>query len=89
MRGMQSLRPILRRAELRTAVPDCRSTDLKNQEINRMPQAKQVSKRKRRSKAAPVLGAGGLLALASGVSAKTVVTTQTSNTGVELPIPFG
>ena len=54
-----------------------------------MPQAKQVSKRKRRSKAAPVLGAAGLLALASGVSAKTVVTTQTSNTGVSYQFLLG
>src|SRR5262245_17644572 len=35
-----------------------------------MPQAKQTSKRKRRSKALPVLGAAGLsLSLASGASA--------------------
>ena len=35
-----------------------------------MPQAKQLSNRKRQSRAAPVLGAAGLLALASSASAE-------------------
>lgn len=37
-----------------------------------MLHAKQASKRKRRSKAVPVLGAAGLLSLAGGASAQTI-----------------
>ena len=42
-----------------------------------MPQAKQLSNRKRRSRAAPVLGAAGLLALASSASAEAMSTANT------------
>jgi hypothetical protein len=47
-----------------------------------MSQAKQLSQRKRSSKAVPVLGAAGLLALASGASAEALVGTPTPNIGV-------
>jgi hypothetical protein len=46
-----------------------------------MSHAKRVSMRKRRGKAMPVLGAAGLLALASGPSAEAPVD-ATPNTGV-------
>jgi hypothetical protein len=42
-----------------------------------MPHAKQLSNRKRRSRAAPVLGAAGLLALASSASAEAMSTANT------------
>jgi hypothetical protein len=47
-----------------------------------MSQAKQLSQRKRSSKAVPVLGAAGLLALASGASAEALVDTPPPNIGV-------
>jgi hypothetical protein len=46
-----------------------------------VPHAKQLSKRKRSSKVAPVLGAAGWLTLASSSSAATVVDTPTQNAG--------
>ena len=46
-----------------------------------MPQAKYLSKRKRSSKVAPMLGAAGWLTLASGASADRVVDTPTQNAG--------
>jgi hypothetical protein len=46
-----------------------------------VPQSKQLSKRKRSSKVAPMLGAAGWLTLASGASAETVVDTPTQNAG--------
>jgi hypothetical protein len=58
-----------------------------------MSRAKQASKRKRRSKAVPVLGAAGLsLALASGASAATggpAADMLTRNTGVCHEITLG
>src|ERR1700741_4703516 len=54
-----------------------------------MSRAKQVSTRKRRSKAMPVLGAAGLLALASGASAKAPADTWTSNTGMSRQVLLG
>jgi hypothetical protein len=42
-----------------------------------MPHAKQLSNRKRRIRAAPVLGAAGLLALASSASAEAMSTANT------------
>jgi hypothetical protein len=46
-----------------------------------MPQEKELSKRKRSSKVAPVLGAAGWLTFASGVSAEAVIDTPTQNAG--------
>jgi hypothetical protein len=46
-----------------------------------VPQAKYLSKRKRSSKVAPMLGAAGWLTLASGASADRVVDTPTQNAG--------
>jgi hypothetical protein len=54
-----------------------------------MSQAKQLSKRKRSSKAVPLLGAAGLLALASGASAEALVDTPTPNTGVSQQVFLG
>ena len=54
-----------------------------------MSHAKRVSKRKRRGKAMPVLGAAGFLALASGASAEAPVDTSTPNTGVSRQIFLG
>jgi hypothetical protein len=53
-----------------------------------MSHAKQVS-RKRRGNAMPVLGAAGLLALASGASAKAPADTWTSNTGMSRQVLLG
>jgi hypothetical protein len=48
-----------------------------------MPRAKQASKRNRRSKALPVLGAAGLsFSLASGASGGPAVNMPTPNSGV-------
>jgi hypothetical protein len=46
-----------------------------------MPQAKPLSKRKRNSKVAPVLGAAGLLTFASGASAEAFVDRRTPDVG--------
>jgi hypothetical protein len=54
-----------------------------------MPQAKQVSERKRRIKAVPVLGAAGLLALASGTSAKAVVSAPAPTSGMSYQFLLG
>ena len=54
-----------------------------------MPQAKQLSNRKRRSRAAPVLGAAGLLALATGASAETPVDASTPSAGVSRQVLLG
>ena len=54
-----------------------------------MSHAKRVSTRKRRGKAMPVLGAAGLLALASGASAEAPVDTSTPNTGVSRQVFLG
>ena len=57
-----------------------------------MPQAKQTSKRKHRSKALPVLGAAGLsLSLASGASAvpSGLADTSTSKTGDDNRVTLG
>ena len=53
-----------------------------------MARAKQVS-RERRGKTMPVLGAAGLLALASGASAEAPADTSTLNTGVSQPVLLG
>jgi hypothetical protein len=50
---------------------------------------KRVPMQKRRGKAMPVLGAAGLLALASGASAEAPVNTSTPNTGVTHPVLLG
>ena len=54
-----------------------------------MSQAKQLSQRKHSSKAVPVLGAAGLLALASGASAEALVYTPTPNIGVSHTVLLG
>ena len=54
-----------------------------------MPLGKQKSMRKRRGKAMPVLGAAGLLALASGASAEAPADTSTLNTAVSQPVLLG
>ena len=54
-----------------------------------MSHAKRVSMRKRRGKAMPVLGAAGLLALASGASAEAPLDTSTPNTTVSYPVLLG
>ena len=54
-----------------------------------MSHAKQVSMRKRSGKAMPVLGAAGLLALASGASAKAFVDTSLPNTEVSHQVLLG
>jgi len=54
-----------------------------------MSNAKQGSKRKRRGKAMPVLGAAGLLALASGASAEALVDAPTPNTGMSHQVVLG
>jgi hypothetical protein len=54
-----------------------------------MSRAKRVSMRKRRGKAMPVLGAAGLLALASGASAEAPVDTSTPNVGVSHQVFLG
>jgi len=57
-----------------------------------MPQAKQTSKRKHRSKALPVLGSAGLsLSLASGASAvpSGLADTSTSKTGDDNRVTLG
>ena len=57
-----------------------------------MSHAKQASKRRRRSKAVPVLGAAGLSLLASGASAVTggpAADMPTQNTGVSHEITLG
>ncbi len=57
-----------------------------------MPRAKQASKRKRRTRAVPVLGAAGLLSLTGGASAATggpavdMPTTQNSAPGHEITL---
>ena len=62
--------------ELRTGARlPFRAINLANQEVSPMSHAKRPSMRKRRGKAMPVLGAAGLLALASGASAETPATT--------------
>ena len=50
-----------------------------------MSRAKQVTTRKRR-KAMPVLGAAGLLALASSASAEAPADTMAPNAGVRRPV---
>jgi len=54
-----------------------------------MSHAKRLSMRKRSGKAMPVLGAAGLLALASGASAEAPVDTSTPNTGVSHQVFLG
>ena len=54
-----------------------------------MSHAKRVSMRKRRGKAMPVLGAAGLLALASGASAETPVDASTPSAGVSRQVFLG
>ena len=54
-----------------------------------MSQAKRVPTRKRRGKAMPVLGAAGLLALASGASAEAPVDASMPNTGVSHQVFLG
>jgi hypothetical protein len=54
-----------------------------------MSHAKRASLRKRRGKAMPVLGAVGLLALASGASAEAPVDTSKPNTGVSQQVFLG
>jgi hypothetical protein len=54
-----------------------------------MSRAKRVSLRKRRGKAMPVLGAAGLLALASGASAEASVDTSKPNAGVSHQVFLG
>jgi hypothetical protein len=54
-----------------------------------MSQAKRVSMRKRRGKAMPILGAAGLLAFASGASAKAPADTLTPNTGMSSQVFLG
>ena len=54
-----------------------------------MSHAKRVSTRKRRGKAMPVLGAAGLLALASGASAEATADTSVPNTAVSRPVLLG
>src|SRR5262249_18921012 len=54
-----------------------------------MSHAKRVSRRKRRGKAMPVLGAAGLLALASGASAEAPADTSMANAAVSRPLLLG
>ena len=54
-----------------------------------MSRAKQTSTRKRRRKAMPVLGAAGLLALATGASAETPVDASTPSAGVSRQVLLG
>ena len=54
-----------------------------------MSHAKRVSMRKRRGKAMPVLGAAGLLALATSASAEAPVDTSMPNTGVSHQVFLG
>ena len=54
-----------------------------------MSHAKRMSMRKRRGKAMPVLGAAGLLALASGASAEAPVDASTPNAGVTRQVLLG
>jgi hypothetical protein len=54
-----------------------------------MSQAKRVSTRKRRGKSMPVLGAAGLLALASGASAEAPANTSMPNTGMSRQVFLG
>ena len=54
-----------------------------------MSHAKRVSMRKRRGKAMPVLGAAGLLALASGASAEAPVDASMPSAGVSRQVFLG
>jgi len=54
-----------------------------------MPLAKQKSMRKHRGKAMPVLGAAGLLALASSASAEAPPDTSMPNAGVSRSVLLG
>ena len=65
------------------------ATNLDNQEVSPMSHAKRVSMRKRRGKAMPVLGAAGLLALATSASAEAPVDTSMPNTGVSHQVFLG
>ena len=51
-----------------------------------MSRAKQVLKRKRKRKAMPVLGAAGLLAVATGVSAEAPVDAPMPNSGMSYQV---
>ena len=59
-----------------------RATKPGNQEVLPMSRVKRVSMRKRRGKAMPLLGAAGLLALASGASAEAAADTSTPDTAL-------
>jgi hypothetical protein len=65
------------------------ATKVGNQEVSPMSGAKQTSTRKRRRKAMPVLGAAGLLALASGASAEAPADTSTPDTRVSHQVFLG
>jgi hypothetical protein len=54
-----------------------------------MSHAKQVLKRKRKGKAMPVLGAAGLLAVATGASAEAPVDALTPNSGMSHQVLVG
>ena len=54
-----------------------------------MSHAKQVLKRKRKRKAMPVLGAAGLLAVATGASAEAPVDAPTPNSGMSHQVLLG
>ena len=66
-----------------------RATNRRNQEVSPMSHAKRVSMRKRRAKTMPVLGAAGLLALASGASAEAPVDASTPSAGVSRQVFLG
>jgi hypothetical protein len=72
--------------ELSAGLRDCIVAG--QQETLPMSRAKQVTTRKRR-KAMPVLGAAGLLALASSASAEAPADTMAPNAGVSRPVLLG
>src|SRR5580700_10508726 len=67
----------------------CSSQKGERSEVLPMSQGRRFSTRKRRGKAMPVLGAAGLLALASGASAEAPVDTSMPNTGVSHQVFLG